>query len=123
MAKSFKRQIRIEQACRLEAALYKDAEIAEFLGLTQAGLAQLKMDPEYNEFRMQMRSGVVSRAEQELLKDQEYKYEKIRNLVPQALQNLYELAKSGNEHVKLRATTEILDREGTMAKVTRWSWP
>lgn len=107
------------QAVRLEAALYKDPEIAAFLKMTPAGLAQMKMDPEYDIMRMQVASGVASSAEEELLKDQEYKYEQLRNLVPQALTNLFDLARSQNEHIKLKATSEILDREGTIAKVSR----
>jgi hypothetical protein len=119
MAKQFKRQIRMIRAVRLEAALYKDAEIAAFLKMSPMGLAQLKMDPDYIALRIQIQSGVVSDAEKELLKDTEYKYEMLRDMVPLALQGLYDAARSTNMHVKLKAAAEILDREGTMAKVSR----
>lgn len=116
---SFKRQIRMQRAINLEKALYKDAEIAVFLGITPAGLAQMKADPEYVLLRMQAMSGVITEAEELYLKEAEYKHDQLRALVPQALQNLFDLARSQNEHVKLKATSEILDREGTLAKVSR----
>ena len=119
MAKSFKRRIRMIRAVRLEAALYKDPEIAAFLNLTPAGLAQMKGDPEYDALRMQVMSGVVTDAEKELLKDTEYKHEMLREMVPTALRNLFDLANSNNDNIKLKATAEILDREGTMSKVSR----
>ena len=119
MAKSYKRHIRMIQAVRLEAMLYKDAEIALFLKMSPAGLAQLKMDPDYIALRTQVQTGVVCEAEKALLTDTEYKHELIRDMVPQALQGLYDCARSANEHVKLKAAAEILDREGTMAKVSR----
>jgi hypothetical protein len=54
-----------------------------------------------------------------MIASMEYKHERMRAMIPQALQNLYDLARSSNENVKLKATAEILDREGTMAKVSR----
>jgi len=116
---SFKRRVRMLRAARLEAALYKDPEIAAFLNLSLAGLAQMKADPEYAAIRMQVLTGVVSDAEKELIRDTEYKHELLRDLVPAALRNLFDLANSQNESIKLKATAEILDREGTMAKVSR----
>jgi len=116
---SFKRRIRMEQAARLEGQLYKDAEIAQFLDMTVAGLAQLKADPEYAIVRMEVLTGVVSTVQEEMIASMEYKHERMRAMIPQALQNLYDLARSSNENVKLKATAEILDREGTMAKVSR----
>jgi hypothetical protein len=107
------------QAVQLEAQLYKDAEIAEFLKMTPAGLAVLKQDPDYVALRVQVRTGVTSEAEKQFLKDLEYKHDRLRDMVPLALQGLYDAARSKNEHVKLKAAAEILDREGTMAKVSR----
>ena len=119
MAISYKRRIRMIRAVRLEAGLYKDNVIAALLNMTPAGLAVLKQDPEYSEVRLQVLTGVVSDAEKTLLEDTRYKHEQLRELIPQAFQNLYDLARSQNEHIKLKASTEILDREGTMSKVSR----
>jgi len=119
MSKSFKRHIRMIHAARLEAQLYRDSEIAIFLKMTPAGLAQLKMDPDYQAIRTQVATGVISEAEQALINDTEYKHQLIRDMVPAALQGLYDCARSANEHIKLKAAAEILDREGTMAKVSR----
>jgi hypothetical protein len=107
------------QAVQLEAQLYKDAEIAAFLDMTPGGLAQLKLDPEYVRLRTQVRTGVTTETEKQFLKDLEYKHDRLRDMVPLALQGLYDAARSKNEHVKLKAAAEILDREGTMAKVSR----
>jgi len=117
--KHFKHYIRMARAAQLEAALYKDSEIAEFLNLSLAGLATLKQDPEYGRIRIAVRTGVVTDAEEELIQDQKYKYERLRNMVPLALQGLFDAARSSNEHVKVKACSEILDREGTLAKVSR----
>ena len=87
------------QAVQLEALFYKDAVIAEFLEMTPAGLAQLKLDPEYIRLRMQKETGVATEAEENYLKEQEYKHDRVRAMVPQALQNLYDLARSQNEHI------------------------
>lgn len=120
MAKSFKRRIRMEKAIYMEANGFKDREIANVLRLSKGGLAQLKRDPEYQGLRVQLASGVVSEFNKDIALDRTFLREKLKEMVPVALQGLYEAATNKrNERVRFEACKTILNREGTLAEVSK----
>lgn len=123
MAKAFKRLIRMEKAARLEALLYTDAEIAQHLNLTPAGLAQVKLDPDYESVRRRLKDGIASETDNIIAREGEYVRDRIRDMVPAALDSLYRAAISNNEHIRLRAATQILNRDGRVAEVSRIGLP
>lgn len=123
MAKAYKRLIRIEKAVRLEACLYTDAEIAQHLNLTPAGLAQVKLDPDYDSVRRRIRDGIASETDNIISREGDYVRDRIREMVPAALDSLYKAAISNNEHIRLRAATQILNRDGRVAEVSRIGLP
>ena len=61
---------------------------------------------------------------QDLVDDIEYHKQRVREMLPVALDGLYELAvQSKNERIKLAACESIIDREGQHAKVSRIGLP
>lgn len=124
MAKSYKRIINLEWIARLENMRWRDPEIAHHLGLTLAGLAQCKQDPDFPKVRARILTGVLSDADMKMSEENEYLRERIRGMLPAALDGLYELAvQTKNDRVRLAACESITDREGHLAKVTRIGLP
>src|ERR1700675_900963 len=102
MAKSFGRILKMEKAARLESLGWKDAEIARHLGVTTAGLAMVKQDPDYAGVRNRILTGVISELDASMIDDLQYQREKIRSMMPVALDGLYELAiQTRNDRVRL----------------------
>jgi hypothetical protein len=120
MAKNYRRIIKMEYVARMEAKMLPDQTIADSLGMSYAGLAQLKQDPDYNAVRARVKNTAIGAFDVDLIDDIKYQHEQLRAMVPQALQNLFKLAtESKNEKTIMAASTEILDREGHLAKVSR----
>ena len=114
----------MEKAARLESLGWRDAEIARQLGITPAGLAMVKQDPDYASVRDRIKTGVCSLLDENLKDDLQFQREKIRSMMPVALDGMYELAiQTKNERVRLAACAEIMDRDGRMAKVSRIGLP
>ena len=124
MAKSYKRIINMEKAARLESLGWRDVEIARQIGLTPAGLAMVKQDPDYASVRDRIKTGVISVLDEDMKDDLLYQRERIRGMMPVALDGLYELAiQTKNDRVRLTACAEIMDRDGRLAKVQRIGLP
>ena len=124
MATQFRRVLKMEHAARLEAQMVPDPQIAAQLGLSPAGLAQLKQDPDYNLVRTRILSGVISQLDEDLSKDIDYSRERIREMVPIALDGLYENAvQTADKKLRQTACEAILDRDGKLAKVSRIGLP
>lgn len=124
MAIQFRRILKMEKAARMEGQGLPDPDIAQHLGLTYAGLAQLKQDPDYGDVRRRILTGVCSHLDTELADDINYHKQRIKEMLPAALDGLYELAIQDNDkRLKLSACESILDREGKLAKVSRIGLP
>jgi hypothetical protein len=124
MAKSFKRVINMEKAARLEALGWRDAEIARQLGISPAGLAMVKQDPDYPSVRDRIKTGVCSELDEVMKDDANYVRERLRGMIPQALDGLFENAiQTKDARIRQAACTEILDRDGRLAKVQRIGLP
>jgi accessory colonization factor AcfC len=115
-----RRRLKMERIARLEVAGYKDEEIAATVGITKTYVSMLRRTPEYIGVRVEVASGVLSEADRVLLQDQEATYEQLKQLVPSAMLTIKNtLHNSRNPKLQFDAAKEILDREGTFAKISK----
>jgi hypothetical protein len=115
-----RRRLKMERIARLEIAGYIDEEIGCAIGITKQYVSMLRRTPEYVGIRMEIASGVLSEADRLLLQDQEATYEQLKQLVPSAMLTIKNtLHNSRNPKLQFDAAKEILDREGTFAKVSK----
>lgn len=122
MAKSYKRLIRMEQAVRLESkGIYKDVEIAAMLGVTTAGLAQIKADPDYATVRERFLNKVITALDEEIGEDVKALRARAKAAVPRALQVLIDNLDNPDPKVALRASEQILNRDGRLAEISKSS--
>jgi len=115
-----KRYMRIERIARLELGGYTEDEIAFSQGITKVRVNQLKRTPEYIAIRMQCATGVVAQADRQMLEDIDDNHNLIKEMVPEALVALRDaILDKSNPALRLRASQDLLDREGSLAKVSR----
>src|ERR1700744_5501383 len=120
--KTWKRILRIERAARLTAlGIYSDGDIARQIGITQVTLSVLKQTPEFQSKMIELQTGVIAETDREVRSTYEFQREELASMVPVALMKLRSLALSKNENIAYKAATEILDRHGDHAKVSRSS--
>ena|ERR1700744_6221531 len=120
--KTWKRILRIEKAARLTAlGVFSDGDIARQIGITQVTLSVLKQTPEFKSKMIELQTGVIAQTDLEVRESYEFQREEIKSMVPLALMRLRTLALSKNENIAYKAATEILDRDGDHAKVSRSS--
>jgi hypothetical protein len=119
---TFKRRIKIEKIARLVATgLYTDDMIANHIGVTKQYISQLKATKEFQNATIAVMSGLLSTENQQALESLAARRAELDAMVPMALMQLRNLALSRNPNIALRATQEILDREGNFAKVSKSS--
>lgn len=120
---NFKTVIRLEKVVALEAKGLLDAEIAFQVGITPAGLATLKRNPLYKSIRTRALTGVIGAVDEEIAGSIEYQHQRLREMVPTALQKLADHLLNPDPKVSLSAIGEVLDRDGKLAKVSRIGAP
>lgn len=120
---NYKTIIRIERAVRMEAKGFSDNQIVNHLGLTKAGLATLKRNPLYSQIRIRVLNYVVGDLEVDLGEDVNYLHTKIRSSLPKALQVLEDALENPDAKVRIAAASELMDRDGKLAKVSRIGMP
>lgn len=102
----------------------KQTEVAAHIGVTTVTLSQWQADPTWKDLQNQIITGVLSHVDEGLAEDINAQRLTLKRAVPLALQNLVDLAlQTSNPAIKLKATQEILDREGNHARVTRVGLP
>lgn len=117
-------RIRMEKAARLTALGLKDADIANHVGLTPAGLATMKQSPEYQALANQVATGVISEYDEVLSEDLENVKDRVQSLVPDALQALADsVVQKVDPKLRMAAAESILDRHGVFVKSTRTQTP
>ena len=120
--RTWKRLVRIEKACRLTiSGQFSDTDIARHIGITPAFFSLLKQTPEFKTRMLELRTGVISQHNSDVAEDVDFQRQQMRAMVPQALLKLQEMMLSSNQAIAFKATQEVLDREGTHAKVSRSS--
>lgn len=98
----------------------KQSEVAAHIGVDIVTLSQWQAQQEWKDLHNQIVSGILSQIDAELAEDINHQRLSLKRLVPVAIQNLADLAlQSANPNIKLKASMEILDRDGNMAKVQR----
>lgn len=117
---TFKRYLRTEKIARLELGGFSDADIAFSQGITIVRVGQIKRTPQYLAIRTSVASGVVADADKNLMEDLDNNHAILREMVPEALLALRDaILDKNNPALRLRAAQDLLDREGTVAKVSK----
>lgn len=119
---TWKRRYRTEKAAQLQAlGVLSDKEIADHIGVTQAYFSVLKTTREFKAASIRLITGIIDQETQAICRNIEYQREELADMVPLALQKLRQVALSSNPHLALKASLEILDRDGKHSKVSRTS--
>jgi hypothetical protein len=116
-----RRYVRVEQAARLTIKGFGNIEIASMMGIHVQTLVYLKQTPEFKNRIIQMQTGVIAHNNVEIEQDLEYQKQALGEMVPMALMKLRELAMSNNQAIALKASQDILQRQGDHAIVSRTS--
>jgi len=119
--RTWKRAMRLERVARLElTGLYTEDEIAISQGVTKQYINMLKRSPDYIAIRMQVATGVIAQADREMYEEIEENHGIIREMLPEALQVVRDtLLDRSQPALRLKAAQDLLDREGTFAKVSK----
>lgn len=121
---TYKRMIKIERIARLtlDARGFSNQEIANHLKCHVVTITQIKQLPEFHAKMLELKSGVLSAYDAELRSSIETSKQELRDMVPTALNVIRDaaLGKLGTQ-AQLRAAEAILDREGSLAKVSKTS--
>lgn len=112
---------RMERIARLSQRGWKDVEIAAYLGVTPQTIGLDKKSPDYIAIELRVTQGVITELDEELSQGEFLRNKLKKTLVPAALEALADavLDKRVALKTRLEAASEILDREGTFAKVSR----
>jgi hypothetical protein len=115
-----KRYMRMEKLVRLELSGYTEDEMAFHQQITKVRVNQIKRTPEYIALRTSLASGLVSEADRNMLEDLNDNHQVLREMVPEALLAVRDaILDKNNPALRLRAAQDLLDREGTLAKVSK----
>jgi hypothetical protein len=115
-----KRYMRIERIARLDLSGFTEDQIAFSQGITKVRVNQLKRTPEYIAIRTQVATGIVSQADRQMYLDLEQTHSMVKDMVPEALLAVRDaILDKNNPALRLRAAQDLLDREGTLAKVSK----
>lgn len=120
----FKTQKRFETIIRLENAGFMDSTIAAMICISVPKLQHIKKEPAYLAARIQLTHGIILDNESKVAAIKEQRKEILTQMLPPALQILANelqhpaVTISERKH-KTAVALEVLDREGTFAKVSR----
>jgi len=118
--KGWRKYLKIRMTALFEAQGFSDTEIGFALGITPQYVRMLKNTPEYVAAKVTAATNVLSQAEKDALKNIEARHQVMADMVPDALHAIRDtLLNSSNPALRLKAAQDILDREGTLAKVSR----
>ena len=102
----------------------KQSEVAQHIGVSPVTLSQWQGTMEWQDLHNQITTGILCTIDAELAEDITHQRLTLKRLVPTALQNLADLAiQTANPSIRLKATQEILDRDGHFSKVQRIGLP
>lgn len=111
-----KTQSRIHKVARLTIAGLSDIRIAACVGLTTAGLSNLKQRDEYKHLVAELLAGTVTRWDEELAKDVSALHQEFAVGVPVAMRTLLDTVMQKKDlKASLEAAKEILDRDPKQA--------
>lgn len=100
--------------------MLSNQELAQFLGCSTGTLVNFRKHSDYFEIRLEQTTGICSAVSESLVQNHQDQFAALSSLVPQAIHNLAQLARQQQDKkLQLQATTEILDRHGALAKISR----
>lgn len=121
---TFKKQMRYEKAIRLENAGFGEQAISAMLCISLHRFKKLKQEPDYLAARIKITHGIILDQEGSLAQIKEQRKELLAQSLPAALQVLANellapaVTLAERKH-KVEVARDLLDREGTFAKVSR----
>lgn len=119
---TWKRALKIERIARLSAdpAGYSNEQIANMLNCDKQTIVLIRQTPEYHAKMIEIASGVVSQYDAQLRENVDNMRDELRTMIPSSMMVIRN-ALSGRygSNIQFKAATEVLDREGTNAKVSK----
>jgi hypothetical protein len=119
---TWKRALKIERIARLSAdpAGYSNEQIGNMLNCTAQTVILIRQTPEYHAKMIEIASGVVSQYDAQLRENIDNMREELRTMVPSSMMVIRNaLTGKYGHNLAFKAATEVLDREGTNAKVSK----
>ena len=126
--RNWRSYLRMEVVARLESTgLYSNDQIAQFLGVHVQTLIYMKARPEYQRMRISFATGVLDAVDKDTRLSMDNQIAELKDMVPTALRTLRDTLIRGNasdaslaeRKLALEASRDVMDREGTFAKVSR----
>lgn len=106
------------------ASVYTDAEIAAVIGLTLAGLDQMKLTPEYKEILLNIKEGVIREVDLELGHDIKAMRARIKDNLPAAVSTIIHAATQRKDlKLAVSASETLIAMDGNFAPVKRVGVP
>lgn len=122
MRMTWKRALKIERIVRLtiDPAQYTNEQIANHLRVSVATIVLVKQTPQFHSKMLEVTSNVMSDHDAEIRQDTEAMKQELRSMVPSAMMVIRN-AVSGRmgPQAQYKASLEVLDRDGAIAKVSR----
>lgn len=121
---TFKKQRRHELIARMENAALPEPQIAALLSISVPRLRSIKQHPDYLKARMKVTLGLIVDQEASLAQIREQRKEFLIQNLPAALQVIANAVSTpaiglAERKLQLFAAQDLLDREGTFAKISR----
>lgn len=113
---------KMQIAARIEMANLgmTDDAIAMHLGVRVAVFRRLKKVKMYQQIKSQLLTGILAPLDEDLNNNYNVNKRRLASAVPMALENLMALASQKvDKGLQLKASQDLLDREGSFAKVSR----
>ena len=121
---TWKRALKIERIARLSAdpAGFSNEQIGNMLGCNKQTVVLIRQLPEYHAKMMEISTGVVSCYDAQLRENVDNMRSELRSMVPSSMMVIRNalVGKMGTG-LQYKAALEVMDREGSMAKVSKTS--
>jgi hypothetical protein len=121
---TWKRALKIERIARLslDPAGYSNEQIANALGCDKQTIVYIRQLPAYHAKMLELSSGILSAHDAELRTDIDNMRSELRSMVPSSMMVIRDaLLNKRNPQLQFKAALEVMDREGSLAKVSKSS--
>lgn len=120
---TWKRALKIERIARfsLDPACYSNAQIANAMKCTEQTIVLIRQLPAYHAKVLELLTGLTSEHDRELRQDTDAMKDELKSMMPSSMMVIRNALMSKNENVRIKAAFEVMDREGTLAKVSKTS--
>jgi hypothetical protein len=121
---TWKRAMKIEKVARLSLhpAGYSNEQIANFLGCDKQTVVLIRQIPQYHAKMIELQSGLTSSWDQELRTDSDNARAELKSMLPGSMMVIRDAIQGKfGAALQFKAAQEVMDREGTLAKVSKSS--